>query len=216
MIRVITAPARAGGRTGLKVMTAGIGIFARVFSKVLGGDLIRDLSSFVAALESMFGGFRERAEHTYQLLKQPGTAFVVVAAPEPDALREASYFVDRLTARAHAAGRSGRQPDAPLRRARPGRGAGGGGGGRPGREGRERRGPGDSVDPASALAEAALRVHAETAAAAAHDTRMSHRFSSAHPEVAVVEVPALPADVHDLDGLRRISELLDGARSTER
>ena len=44
----------------------------------------------------MFGGFRERAQHTYELLKQPGTAFVVVAAPEPDALREASYFVERL------------------------------------------------------------------------------------------------------------------------
>src|SRR5579875_3000977 len=97
MIRVITAPARAGGRTGLKVVTAGIGVFAKVFSRVLGGDLIRDLSSFVSALESMFGGFRERAQHTYELLKTPGTAFVVVASPEPDALREASYFVERLS-----------------------------------------------------------------------------------------------------------------------
>ena len=46
----------------------------------------------------MFGGFRERAQQTYELLKAPGTAFVVVAAPEPDALREASYFVERLSA----------------------------------------------------------------------------------------------------------------------
>ena len=201
MIRVITAPARAGGRTGLRVMTAGIGIFARVFSKVLGGDLIRDLSSFVAALESMFGGFRERAEQTYQLLKQPGTAFVVVAAPEPDALREASFFVDRLTAeRMPLAGlvvnRMRRSAAPKLAAARAEAGA-------------------DVLaakpaDPASTLAAAALRVHAETASAAVHDARMSRRFSSAHPEVAVVEVPALPADVHDLDGLRRISELLDG------
>src|SRR3989440_13002980 len=44
----------------------------------------------------MFGGFRERAGATYQLLQAPGTAFLVVAAPEPDALREASYFVERL------------------------------------------------------------------------------------------------------------------------
>src|SRR6185437_15818578 len=46
---------------------------------------------------SMFGGFRERANRTYQLLRSGGTAFVVVAAPEPDALREASYFVERLS-----------------------------------------------------------------------------------------------------------------------
>ena len=71
---------------------------ARVFTKVIGGDLLNDLSTFVTALESMFGGFRERAQHTYELLKTPGTAFVVVAAPEPDALREASYFVERLSA----------------------------------------------------------------------------------------------------------------------
>ena len=47
---------------------------------------------------AMFGGFRERAATTYELLRSPGTAFVVVAAPEPDALREASYFVERLAA----------------------------------------------------------------------------------------------------------------------
>src|SRR5215472_6145678 len=45
----------------------------------------------------MFGGFRERADDTYRLLQTPGTAFLVVAAPEPDALREASYFVKRLS-----------------------------------------------------------------------------------------------------------------------
>ena len=56
------------------------------------------MQTFVAALDTMFGGFRERADDTYPLLKAPGTAFLVVAAPEPDALREASYFVERLAA----------------------------------------------------------------------------------------------------------------------
>ena len=73
-----------------------MGVFTGVLSKVLGGQLLRDLGTFVAALETMFGGFRERAERTYHLLQQPGTAFVVVAAPERDALREAAYFADRL------------------------------------------------------------------------------------------------------------------------
>ena len=52
----------------------------------------------------------------------PGTAFLVVATPEPDALREASYFVDRLSRRGHAAGRPGAQPHPPAgdhRRCRP-------------------------------------------------------------------------------------------------
>jgi anion-transporting ArsA/GET3 family ATPase len=204
MIRVLTAPARASGRTGLKVMTAGIGIFAKVFGKVLGSDLISDLSAFVAALESMFGGFRERAQQTYELLKTPGTAFVVVAAPEPDALREASYFVERLSAEhmplaGLVVNRVRRTApvtgDEPLPAARAEAAA-------------DALAERAEDDPASALAEAALRVHAEIARAAEHDARMVRRFGTAHPEVPLTQVPALPSDVHDLAGLRTIGELL--------
>ena len=45
---------------------------------------------FVAALDTLFGSFRQRAEKTFALLQAEGTAFIVVAAPEPDALREAA------------------------------------------------------------------------------------------------------------------------------
>jgi hypothetical protein len=49
-------------------------------------------------MDTTFGGFRTRADATYKLLQAPGTAFLVVAAPERDALREAAYFVERLAA----------------------------------------------------------------------------------------------------------------------
>ncbi|MDT4947915.1 MAG: hypothetical protein QOJ37_510, partial [Pseudonocardiales bacterium] len=68
--------------------------------------------------------------------------------------------------------------------------------------------PTKSAAEAAALATAALRVHAEIAAAAEHDARMTKRFSSAHPQVPLVPLLALPADVHDLDGLRTIGKLL--------
>jgi anion-transporting ArsA/GET3 family ATPase len=203
MIRLITAPARAGGKTGMKVMSAGVGIVAKVFSRVVGAELLTDLSAFVTALESMFGGFRERAQQTYDLLKTPGTAFVVVATPEPDAMREASYFVERLA--------SGQMPLAGLvvnrvhRTVAPEQG--------PGLPARRAESAADFLasrpaTQATELAITALRVHAEIATAAEHDARMSKRFRAAHPEVAVVHVPALPADVHDLDGLRKIGRLL--------
>ncbi|HEV7193756.1 MAG TPA: ArsA family ATPase [Jatrophihabitantaceae bacterium] len=203
MIRLLTAPARAGGKAYLKVMTASVGVFAKVFTRILGGDLIRDLSAFVTALESMFGGFRERAQHTYELLKTPGTAFVVVAAPEPDALREASYFVERLSAE--------RMPLAGLVVNRMRRTAPVPGGQTLSAARAEACADALAGKPRSAagnLAETALRVHAEIAGAAEHDARMAKRFSAAHPEVPVVEVPALAADVHDLEGLRAIGELL--------
>ncbi len=62
-----------------------------------GGDMLRDVAMFVQSLDSMFGGFQDRALKTYELLKQPGTQFAVVAAAEADALREAAFFVDRLS-----------------------------------------------------------------------------------------------------------------------
>jgi anion-transporting ArsA/GET3 family ATPase len=191
MLRLLLAPARAGGRAYLKVVGASFGLFTRILTKIIGTDALRDLSAFVGALETMFGGFRERAQQTYQLLSTPGTAFVVVAAPEPDALREASYFVERLS-----------EQDMPL--------AG------------LVLAPGLSAERAEVAATAlddrhehpttaaVLRLHAERTRLATRDRRMRDRFTSAHPEVAIVEVPALPDDVHDLDGLRTVGRALGG------
>ena len=202
MIRVLTAPARAGGKAYLRVVTASMSMFSRVVTKILGGDLLMNISDFVASLEVMFGGFRQRAEQTYELLKQPETAFLVVAAPEPDALREASYFVERLSKDSmplaglvlnrmhHCATAPEGVPPLSASRA----------------ESAAESVQGD--DPDATLARAALLVHAEMAASAEHDIRMARRFNAAHPDVPVVAVPALPTDVHDLDGLRQIGELL--------
>ena len=97
LIRVLTAPTKAGGRAYLKFVTAGFTMVTGVITKIIGAQMLRDVQTFVAAFDTMFGGFRERAEDTYRLLQAPGTAFLVIATPEPDALREASYFVDRLS-----------------------------------------------------------------------------------------------------------------------
>jgi anion-transporting ArsA/GET3 family ATPase len=199
-IRLLAAPAKAGGKTYLKVVSASFGLMTRAVTKVLGGDLLRDVSAFVSSLEAMFGGFRERAEHTYTLLKAPGTAFIVVASPEPDALREASYFVERLVGE--------KMPLAGLvvnRMHRPAAGDS--------LTARRAEAAADKLadrprTPAIDLAEAALRVHVEIALAGDHDARMVRRFASAHPDVALVAVPALPTDVHDLAGLRQVGALL--------
>ncbi|NBM19927.1 ArsA family ATPase [Streptomyces sp. GC420] len=95
-IRVLMAPAKVGGRAGMKFLNVGMSMMTGTLGKLLGGQFLRDVQMFVTAMDSMFGGFRSRADATYQLLQAPGTAFLVVAAPERDALREAAYFVERL------------------------------------------------------------------------------------------------------------------------
>jgi anion-transporting ArsA/GET3 family ATPase len=200
MIRLLTAPARAGGRAGLKFASAGFMFFSRIISKILGGQLLRDISAFVAALDTMFGGFRERATATYELLRQPGTWFVVVATPEADALREASYFVDRLSAEGMPLGglvlNRTHPPTTNALSATRAEGAA--------EEVAEAGGTGAD------LASAALRVHAERMVQATREQHLADRFTSAHPEVAVRTVPAAAGDVHDLDGLRVMGEELTG------
>ena len=175
--------------------------FSRIISKILGGQLLRDISAFVAALDTMFGGFRERATATYELLRRPGTWFVVVAAA--GARRAAGGLLLRRPAvgRGHAAGRAGAQPHPPAGDdgavGHPRRGRGRGGRSRPAPTGAE-------------LAAAALRVHAERMALAAREQHLADRFTSAHPEVAVRTVPAAAGDVHDLDGLRAMAAELTG------
>jgi anion-transporting ArsA/GET3 family ATPase len=98
LIRVLMAPAKMGGRAGMKFLNVGMSMMTGALGKLLGGQLLKDVQTFVAAMDTMFGGFRTRADATYKLLQAPGTAFLVVAAPERDALREAAYFVERLAA----------------------------------------------------------------------------------------------------------------------
>jgi anion-transporting ArsA/GET3 family ATPase len=192
MIRLLSAPARAGGRGLRKIVGAGFSLFAKAVSTILGGQLLADASAFVQAFDTMFGGFRERAEATYALLRSPGTAFVVVAAPEPDALREAAYFVDRLAGedmplaglvlnRTHPV-------LAPLSAARA-------------------RDAADGLRGAP-LAAAVLRLHADRVDLADRENRLLARFTHAHPAVAVTRVPAVAGDVADLDGLREIAARL--------
>src|SRR6204780_1377476 len=95
LIRVLTAPVKAGRPFG-RVLNAGFSVMTGAMTKLLGAQVLRDAQTFITAFDTMFGGFRERADATYRLLQTPGTSFVVIATPEPDALREASYFVERL------------------------------------------------------------------------------------------------------------------------
>jgi anion-transporting ArsA/GET3 family ATPase len=217
LIKLLTAPTRAGGRAYLKVVNVSFGVLTGIVTKVLGAQVLRDVQTFVSAFDTMFGGFRERAEDTYRLLQTPGTAFLVVATPEPDALREASYFVERLSEdRMPLAGlilnRVHRSPAARLSAARslaaaeallpagaPGDQAhsAGGNGGTPLAEATK-----------YPLAVAALRLHAERMQLIAAERRLSQRFTAAHPAVPVARVIAQPEDVHDLAGLRVIGESL--------
>jgi anion-transporting ArsA/GET3 family ATPase len=191
-IRLLLAPARGPA----KLMTAGVGIITNALTKILGAQVLRDMQTFVAAFDTLFGGFRQRAQKTFSLLQADGTAFLVVAAPEPDALREAAYFVERLT-----------EDEMPLagmvvNRASPSLPVS--------LSVEEATAAADRLVTAEADSTTAglLRLHADRARIVMREAHLRERWATEHPGVASAVVPALSTDVHDLEGLRRIGELL--------
>ena len=122
-----------------------------------------------------------------------GTQFVVVSAPEPDALREASFFVDRL------AGEHMPLAGLILNRTHPTLCELHADKAEEAAEELEKSQP-DSV------AAAALRIHAARASTAKREVRLLSRFTGANPAVAIVGVPSLPFDVSDLEALRAIAD----------
>ena len=192
LIRLLVAPARGPAR----LMTAGLSVVTNALGKILGGQMLRDVQTFVTALDTLFGSFRQRAEKTFALLQADGTAFLVVAAPEPDAMREAAYFVDRLT-----------DDDMPLaglvvNRVSP----------RPlaALSAEEAIAAADRLErhDESSLTVGLLRLHADRVRLIEREDHLRERFAASYPMVAVASVEAMAEDVHDLDGLRAIGGLL--------
>ncbi|MFJ8592485.1 ArsA family ATPase [Streptomyces sp. NPDC093598] len=236
LIRLLTAPAKLGGRAGMKFLNVGMSMMTGTLGKLLGGQLLKDVQTFVSAMDTTFGGFRTRADATYKLLQAPGTAFLVVAAPERDALREAAYFVERLAAedmplaglvlnRVHgsAADRlSAERALAAAENLEEPRIVDQEGGKAVLRNSPEAQDSSDedtegTEDPELAedpersvdqLTAGLLRLHADRMQLLSREQRTRDRFTALHPEVAVTEVAALPGDVHDLAGLRDIGDRL--------
>jgi anion-transporting ArsA/GET3 family ATPase len=192
-MRLLTAPARGPAR----LMTAGFGMVTNAITKIIGAQVLQDMKAFVAAFDTLFGGFRQRAQRTYELLQDRRTAFLVVAAPEPDALREAAYFVERL--------REERMPLAGLVVNRAATDPGGHLSDHAAMTGVEKlRDSGEDHGLAAGL----LRLHADRLVLVEREKRLVDRFATTHPDVPTAVLPALPTDVHDLDGLRLVGDLL--------
>jgi anion-transporting ArsA/GET3 family ATPase len=192
LIRLLLAPAKGPTR----MLSVGVRVVTNAINKVLGTQVLRDVQTFVAAFDTLFGGFRQRAEATYALLKADETAFVVVATPESDSLREAAYFVERLSQDGMplAGLLLNRVNINPI--------------------------PGLTFEQATTAAEriaedhpvtaGMLRLHADRARSVARERRLRRRFAAAHPRVSTACVPILSRDVHDLAGLREVGALVVG------
>jgi anion-transporting ArsA/GET3 family ATPase len=179
-------------RAGLKFMGVAAQALLRTIAKVAGADIVRDAVTFFQAFEGMEEGFRTRAARVRELLVQDGTSFVLVASPRPDSVDEAVHFAGKLlesnmAVTALVVNRV--QPrfaeDAQL-------------------EALQRL---SSPVPGTALDQLVDNLSGYTAAS----DREEQAFADLVDQVApapVYRVPLLNGDVHDLEGLGTIADLL--------
>lgn len=88
----------AGGQLRLPAVRRGV---VRLLDRVVGLGLLADMAEFFQAFGPLYAGFRERALEVRRLLREPSTAFALVAGPGPDRIPETLFFARRLAEAGH-------------------------------------------------------------------------------------------------------------------
>ena len=203
VLRFLLKPYFVAGRLSLKVASRTGAMALKVVDRALGLEFLRDLSEFFLAFEGMYDGFKERAARVHELLRDRRSAFVVVASPDPHAAAEARYFHQRLEGKrmpfcSLIVNRMHLEPPHPKRR-------------------HADVSPDDLDDE---LAEKLLAIHRDLRTLMKREERTLDNLERA-TGVKAIRGPEFDVDVHDLEGLAAVGEILlkthpSGGRSTRR
>ncbi|MCA9549774.1 MAG: ArsA family ATPase [Myxococcales bacterium] len=181
-------------RRGLasRIFDAGSGLFIRTISRFTGTELLEDLAELLSGFQGMFQGFRDRAAAVRTILAAADTSFVVVSTPSESGLVDARAFRDRLRERQLRVG------SVVLNRATPAPFLAG-----------EAPAPEALARALASTPELAARLEAlamERAEEALAHREAAEELALETEGCAVVAVPQLPRDVHDLEGLERLRQ----------
>ncbi len=198
-IRFFLQAMQSTGTLSLNLLARSATLVMRGLGRITGAGFLEAMAQFLAELNDLFGGFKERAGAVKAALRSAEVSFVLVTSPAPMSIREVLFFSDRLERAAMPRGafvvNRMRSPPA----------------------------FGD-VSPswdeaARAAAERGLRLgagvgarlvaaHADAARFAALDQR--HLRELTGWAIPVIRLPELASDIRDLGELANIAELLMG------
>ena len=185
-----------------KVVGRGTSMVFSVLKRITGVDLLQDLSEFFQAISGMVGGFRERARRVNELLADPQSMFLVVCGPQGEPIAEAVYFHRKLVEAGAAVRRRDRQ-QGPLRGRR---------GDARARSSRARR----TSSATRTWRSGSRRTSTTTGRSLSATGETSEHLANEMRTRAVIEVPYLDFDVHDLAGLMEVNRYLFASGAAER
>jgi anion-transporting ArsA/GET3 family ATPase len=187
---------------GMKVFGRGAGMAFGVLKRLTGVDLLQDLAEFFQAMSGMVGGFQERAKRVTELLAADESTFLVVCGPRGEPIDEAVYFHRKLVEAKLPFGgvivnKVHYEDEMPVER--------------------EELGP--ELAEAIGDEDLAARVRENLEAfrkLSERDRRNVQHLAAEMRTRAVIRVPYLDEDVHDLAGLMEMNRYLFASGSEER
>jgi anion-transporting ArsA/GET3 family ATPase len=94
--RLLSLLSGGPSRFGFRAMNYAATPFLRLADRLLGAEVLAEVSDFVKQLQSLYGGIQGRAKSVYRLLRSPQTGFVVVTTLEQGPFAEAEFFCAKL------------------------------------------------------------------------------------------------------------------------
>lgn len=95
-IKLLVHPAAAVGRVGFRLFRATSELALKAMERVTGLEFLTSISEFLLAFETLLEGFMGRAHEVEQMLRDPNCGFLMIAGPDPEQVRRAHSFWERL------------------------------------------------------------------------------------------------------------------------
>lgn len=189
--------------TGLAARVAGrgAGVVLAILKKILGFDLLADLSEFFTAFSGMIDGFQDRANRVNALLRDEETTFLIVCGPQAEPIEESVFFHSKLVEAGMNFGA------AVVNRVRYRLVEGGV------ETGQAEREIGEETDDADLAGRLAVNL-AEYELLAERDEENIERLRQRLGGAPLIRIPYLDTDVHDVAGLAEIDRYLFADEAT--
>lgn len=96
LIKMLTQSYRREEGISFKLLTIGATYLLKKLSLFIGKRFLDDLAHYFSDLETLLGGFQQRAAHVLNLFSDADVGFVFVTSPNPEAIDEIVAFQKRL------------------------------------------------------------------------------------------------------------------------
>jgi anion-transporting ArsA/GET3 family ATPase len=97
VVKWFVKPYFTAGWSAMRAVNRSVGFLLRSLEKATGVSALAEISDFFTSMSGLFDNFHARIDRAYEVLRGPGTAFVLVSSPEEQVLGDAEYLSTKMS-----------------------------------------------------------------------------------------------------------------------